>query len=289
MKNSDNIICSVSAGLTSVMMAIKMKEWYPNNNIINVFANTSKEDIRSLKFMNECDVFYNLKLVWIEADINSNKNKGTNYKITSFSELITDGSIFEKGIKKYGIPNVANKWCNRDLKLVPLTKYSNDIFGHNNWSVAIGIRTDEIDRISENYKTNNIFYPPFENKISKRERNYFWSKEPIKIKIKGYEGNCDACFEKSRRKILTIANEYPEKLIWWDEMEKKYSLIELDGKDNYNQNVRNGGAFFGRKNISITEILKDLNKPFQKSTDEYIYESDLFDGESECGSGCQIF
>jgi hypothetical protein len=288
MKNSNNIICSTSSGYTSVMMAIKMKEWYPECNVINVMANTGKEDIRSLEFMNECDKYFGLNLVWLEAFFHE-KGKGNYYKITTFKDLCTNGDLFEQGIKKYGIPSVANKWCNRELKLVPMTKYANDIFGKNNWSVAIGIRTDEIDRISENYKTNNIFYPPFEHGINQKERNKFWKDKPIKLKLKAYEGNCDVCFEKSNRKKMTIAVENPEKLIWWDEMEKKYSLIPIDGKKVYNSLIEKGGYFFGRGNKSIQELIKDSKKPFKKATDEYIYENDLFDLESDCGQSCSIF
>lgn len=288
MKTSNNIICSTSSGYTSVMMAIKMKEWYPDCNIINVMANTSKEDIRSLEFMNECDKHFGLNLVWLEATIETEQGYGTNFKITSFDNLDTKGRIFERGIKKYGIPSVANKWCNRELKVVPITKYANYIFGKNNWSVAIGIRTDEIDRVSENYKTNNIFYPPFENGINQRERNKFWKDKPIKLSIKAYEGNCDICFEKSKRKKMTIAVENPEKLIWWDEMEKKYSLTTIDGKKVYNSLVYKNGCFFGRGNESIKQLIEDAKKPFKKATDEYIYENDLFDFESECGSSCSL-
>jgi 3'-phosphoadenosine 5'-phosphosulfate sulfotransferase (PAPS reductase)/FAD synthetase len=288
MKNSNNIICATSAGLTSVMMAIKMKEWYPDCNVVNVFINTGKEDIRSLEFMNECDKYYNLNLVWLEAIIQLKKGIGSNYKVTSFDKLDTKGIIFEEGIKKYGIPSRVNKWCNRELKLVPLEKYANNIFGLNNWSLAIGLRIDEIDRISNNYKTNNIFYPPFENKINQRERNKFWKDEPIKLKIKGYEGNCEFCFEKSKRKRMTIAVQNPDKLIWWNEMEQKYSLKSIDGKEQYNKMVENGGAYFGRMNEPIQKIIEDAKKPFKKSTNEYIYENDLFDFESDCGSSCSF-
>lgn len=286
MKTSNNIICATSAGLTSVMMAIKMKDWYPKCNVVNVFLNTGKEDKRSLEFMHECDLFYNLNIVWLEAVIDQRKRIGTNYKIVNYSNLDTKGILFEQGIKKYGIPSRVNKWCNRVLKLEALEKYANDLFGKNNWCLALGLRIDEIDRISENYKTNNIFYPPFENKIDSRLRNKFWQNQPIKLNIKGYQGNCDFCFEKSKRKRMTIAVENPEKLIWWDEMEKKYSLIEIEGKDQYNSMVRSGGAFFGRENESVEKIKIDCKNPFSKATDEYIYENDLFDFESDCGNGC---
>jgi 3'-phosphoadenosine 5'-phosphosulfate sulfotransferase (PAPS reductase)/FAD synthetase len=229
-----------------------------------------------------------LNLIWLEAVINEKKNIGTRYKITNFQSLDIEGKLFEEGIKKYGIPSRVNKWCNRVLKLESLEKYANDLFGKNNWCLALGIRTDEIDRISENYKTNNVFYPPFENNIDSRLRNKFWNEQPIKLKIKGYQGNCDFCFEKSKRKRMTIAIENPEKLIWWNEMEKKYSLIEIEGKEQYNSIVKNGGVFFGRMNESIEEIIESSKKPFAKSTDEYIYENDLFDFEDDCGQNCNI-
>ena len=288
MKKNDNIICATSAGLTSVMMAIKMKEWYPDCNVVNVFLNTSKEDERSLIFMNECDKYYGLNLVYLEAVINKKNGLGTDYIITSFENLKRNGEIFEDGIKKYGIPSRVNKWCNRELKQVPLKKFADNLFGSENWSLAEGLRIDEIDRVSDHYKTNNTFYPPFDHNISKKERNKFWLNEPIKLNLKGYEGNCDFCFEKSKRKRMTIANENPDKLIWWNEMENKYSLMPIDGKDQYNTMALNGGAFFGRMNESIQQIIEDAKKPFSKATDEYIYESDLFDFESDCGKNCSL-
>lgn len=290
MKKGNNIVCTVSAGYSSMLMALKMKEWYPNANIIYVFANTGMEDERSLQFLKDCSDYYGFNIVYLEPVINFTKGKGTDYKIVSFKKLNRDGSMFEDGIEVYGIPSVANKWCNRDLKLVPMTKYSNDVFGVNNWSVALGIRIDEIDRLSENYKINNIFYPLMENKIDSRLRNKFWSEQPIKLGIKAYEGNCTLCFEKSNRKKMTIAKEYPDKVIWWNKMEKKYGSIKIDGKDVYNNMIDLDGAnHFGRQNKSIEWLVEQSKNPFRSATDEYIYESDIFDEEDECGNSCQIF
>ena len=288
MKTSNNIVCTVSAGYSSMMMAIKMKDWYPEDNIIYVFANTEMEDQRSLDFLKECSDYYGLDIVYLVANINK-KGKGATYRVVQWQDLKTEGVLFEQGIKKYGIPSVINKWCNRDMKTVPMTKYSDDIFGKKNWCVSLGIRIDEIDRVSDSYKDNNIFYPLIDNKIDSRARNKFWSEQPIKLKLKAYEGNCTLCFEKSNRKKMTIISEYPEKAIWWDEMEKKYSTIPIDGKDVYNSFAENGGAFFGRKNTSIQELVKLMDKPFSKATDEYLYENDLFDQEGDCGVSCKIF
>lgn len=289
LENNNNIFCSISSGYSSILMAIKMKEWYPNHNVIYGMANTSKERKESLDFMNECDKYFNLNMVWIEGIINQEKNKGTDYKITTFENLITNGDLMENGIKKYGVPSKINKWCNRELKLIPMKKYVDSIFGVNNYSIALGIRFDEMDRISENYKTNNIFYPLIENKIDSRLRNKFWNNQPVKIKIPAFKGNCDFCFEKSKRKILTIIKEDFDLIKWWLDKENKYSKMQLDNKDSYNAYVVDNGINFSRGNQSFLELIEEAKNPFRSATDEYIYESDMFDLEDECGNSCEIF
>ena len=155
--DSKNIFCSVSAGYSSVMMAIMLPEWFPDHNIINVMANTSKEREESLEFMDKCDKHYNLNLVWVEAQFNE-KGIGVTPSVVTYENLKCNGEIFEQGIKKLGIPNKENKWCNRDMKLEALRKYADSIFGKNDYSVAVGIRADEMDRVRKDYKENNVFY-----------------------------------------------------------------------------------------------------------------------------------
>ena len=289
LESSKNIFCSVSAGYSSVMMAIKIKEWYPDHNIIFAMANTSKERIESLDFMNECDKLYKLDLKWIEAEFNE-KGIGVTAKVVEYKNLKTKGEIFEDGIKKLGIPSNVNKWCNRDMKLRPLKKYADSVFGLNNYSIAVGLRIDEMDRVRKDYKDNNVFYPLMDYKISKKERNKFWDNEPIKITIPAYKGNCDLCFEKSNRKLMTIIKEEPDMAIWWDSMIKKYSHIEKENSPSYNDLLKeNNGMTFYRGYKTIEDLVKMAEEPFSKATDEYIYENDLFDLEDECGSGCKVF
>lgn len=130
---SKNIFSSVSAGYSSIMMALKLREWFPDHNIINVMANTSKEHIKSLMFMNECDRYFGLNLIWIEADIRVGEI-GNGYVVKTFDEILLNGEIYEKGIQKYGIASNVNKWCNKDLKYRPMQKFADDIFGKNDYS-----------------------------------------------------------------------------------------------------------------------------------------------------------
>lgn len=287
--DSENIFVSISAGYSSLMMAYYMNEWYPNHNIIYVMANTSKERLESLHFMNEIDKLFNLNMVWLEAEFHE-KGVGVTYDIVRYEDLKTKGEIFEQGIRKLGIPNNENKWCNRDMKLGILKKYADNIFGSDNYSVAVGLRIDEMDRVRKDYKTNNVFYPLMDHKIDSRLRNKFWESQPIKITIPAYKGNCDLCFAKSKRKLTTIISEEPEKAIWWDDMIKEYGTIKIDGKDSYNDLMdKKGYQTFYRNYNTIEDLIRLSKLPFTKATDEYIYESDLWDLEDDCGSGCQVF
>lgn len=289
LENNNNIFCTVSAGYSSVLMAIKIKEWFPNHNVLYAMANTSKEREESLDFMNEVDKYYNLNVNYIEAKFNKKRGKGVDFKIVDFKDLKRNGEIFEEGIKKFGIPCKINKWCNRDMKIVPLKKFADSIFGLDNYSIAVGMRVDEIDRIGENYKINNTFYPLFDNNIDTKYRNKFWKEQPIQITIPAFKGNCDMCFEKSNRKLMTILKEEQNIVNWWDEMIKKYSQIPIEEKPAYNIYAENGGMNFFRSNNSVEDLVKLAEQPFSRATDEYIYESDLFDLEGDCGSGCQVF
>ena len=289
LESNKNIFCSVSAGYSSVMMAIKLKDWFPNHNIINVMANTSKERKESLHFMNECDKHFKLNLVWLEAEFHE-KGTGVTYKIVDYKDLKRNGEIFEAGIKKLGIPSKVNKWCNRDMKLEVLRKYADTVFDRNNYSIAVGLRTDEMDRVRKDYKTNNVFYPLIDLGISKKERNKFWNDQPIKISIEAYKGNCDLCFAKSNRKLITIIKEEPKLADWWNLMIEKYSHIKKETSPSYNQLMEeNNGMTFYRGYKTIKDLVKMSSQPFAKATDEYIYENDLFDSEDDCGSGCSVF
>jgi len=290
IKNNKNIFCSVSAGYSSVMMAIKIREWYPDHNIIYAMANTSKERSESLDFMNKCDKHFKLNLYWIEAVFHE-KGIGVTYKVVDFKDLKRNGEIFEDGIKKHGIPSKINKWCNRDMKVEPLKKFANKMFGKNNYSIAVGLRTDEIDkRKAKKYRENNVFYPLVQHDISYRDRNKFWNEQPIQINIPAFKGNCDLCFEKSNRKLMTIINEEPSKAVWWNTMIKKYGKTPKHSSQSYMDILKEKGEMtFYRNYTSVEDLVEMAKQPFTKATDEYIYENDLFDLEGDCGSGCQVF
>ena len=129
-----------------------------------------------------------------------------------------------------------------------------------------------------------------DNNVNSKDRNRFWKDQPIQIKIPAFKGNCDLCFEKSNRKLLTIINEEPEKAKWWDKMIKEHGQTLKADSPSYNDLLEaNGGMTFYRGYNTIEKLTLMASEPFTKSSDEYIYENDLFDLEGDCGSGCAVF
>ncbi len=283
----DNLVVSFSGGESSAMMVKllldKKKEEY---NMNFVFMNTSKEREETLIFADKVDKLFGLGLVWIEATFD--KLKGIGYDITNFKDAKRNGEVFESMIKCYGLPNNKYPHCSRELKLQPFDRYVKDNF--KDYKVAIGIRCDEVDRINSKWKVNKLYYPLIEFNITKQHVNKFWYNQPFRLNLKGYQGNCNLCWKKSTRKLLTIINEGGDE--WWNDMENKYK--------RYVPNHRKRGKLktdlsFFRSNLTYDELKKLSKHPFNKAKDDSIdydiqeslfgYDLDDLDG---CSESCEI-
>ena len=122
----------------------------------------------------------------------------------------------------------------------------------------------------------------------KTDINRFWSEQPFRLNIKSYEGNCDYCFKKTLRKLLTVCKEDVEsRIYWWKDMEEKYSMFQANRK----------GVpppyFFNRKNMSIPELIELSKTDFQMSVDEKYnfgtsYSDEFISGfEADVSGGCE--
>ncbi len=226
---------------------------YKDNNKIFVFANTGKENEKTLEFVDRCDKEFNLNLVWIEADIPKQKGTGTKYKIVNFKTASRNGEPFEDVIRKFGLPSKVYRHCTRDLKEIPMHKYAKDMFGHKNYLTAIGIRADEKHRLGTK---PNVIYPLADLNFDEIFVRDWWAKKDFDLELKDYQGNCDLCFLKSTRKKLTLISENPESAIWWQDMEDKYS-------DNDFRTM-----FDVYRGDSIDDLIERAKRPFRKAIDK---------------------
>lgn len=265
------IIVSFSGGRTSAFLLKYLWEKH-NGNILAIFANTGKEKEETLKFVNDCSKNWNIPITWIEAEVIFEKNVGTSFKEVNYETASRNGEPFENIIKKYGIPNMSFSHCSRELKIIPINKYlkKNNI---NDYYMAIGIRYDERHRINRDRK--NYIYPlADEIKVDSNFIRNWWDKQPFNLNLKDYEGNCDLCHKKSKRKILTILSENPKIAEWWSQMEIKY------GKDGFTF-YRGKKSAIDMLNESKTNFVKYQDKHLINKTQQKLFDMDL-DYETDC-------
>lgn len=269
----DKIFVSFSGGQTSAYMALWIRDKYPDKKLKFVFANTGQEHEETYKFINNIESYYGLSVTWIESVIPEKGAKS--YKIVNYDTACRDGSLFEAMIKRFGIPNQGFQHCTRELKTVPMYYYINELWPKKDYITAIGIRSDEIDRVSKNYKENRYWYPLAWNGVTKEIVNNFWDDQPFKLGIPNYLGNCVWCWKKSFSKHYKILEDNPEFYTVPDELEKKYGVCNIQSQ---RKRLGQYQPFF-RKNKSVADLRNDLSE---------LIRQDEEDGyENSCKESCE--
>lgn len=257
-----------------------------------------KEREETLEFVKECSDFFKFICIWVEYK-NNNKSPWASgkHKIVSFETASRKGEPFDEMMGKYGIVNPAFPHCSRELKASAIKSYARAI-GWKKYYTAIGIRVDEMDRI--NFETKDklrLLYPLATIKnTDKGDINSFWRKQPFDLRLKSYEGNCDLCWKKTQRKLMTIIKENPKLVDWWSEMEVKYDNYIPKSREE-NENISLPLRFY-RKNMSISEMFEMSKQPFKGAKDEsqIIYSKqrklldiDPLDKTDGCEESCEAF
>lgn len=285
------IMVSFSGGETSAYMINWLLKNKPDHDYKFVFANTGEENEETLIFVQKCSEFFNIDITWVEyCDIKGYKEVDFNTAYRSHDpKEIANGwqnHPFRKYIRKFGIPNLQNLSCTRELKEYPINRY----MSANGWKPsmydkAIGIRADELNRIG------NFYYPLVLIDITKEVVNAFWSLMPFRLKLKGWMGNCKVCWKKSIRKLITIARYHPEWFAFFKIMEDEYGNYLSSGREPSRENIVFPIRFF-RENKSVVDIFemaKDLSIEDAKddSLDTNYQVSIYYDGtELDVVNGC---
>lgn len=284
------LLVSFSGGETSAYMS----QWLWTHkqdeyDMVFVFANTGEENEETLEFVKKCSEHFNFKVYWVEAKVHHGKKKGSTHKVVDFNTASRKGEPFEDVIKKYGIPNQAFPHCTRELKLNPITSFTKEYFGKKYYT-AIGIRSDEADRINSKARERRLIYPLIsEIPMTKPNINFWWSQQPFRLDLKGYQGNCKTCWKKSDPKLYQIAKESPEFFKFMDEMETKYPRIGPEFQKDKSCTDR---TFF-RKNRTAKQILKESKSFHKKVKDDSVpvnnsIQTDLFQ-DLVGGDSCEVW
>lgn len=276
------LFISFSAGKSSAFMADLLlrqhrAEW---DEIIVGFANTGEEHEKSLRYADACDRHYGFNCVWVEAVVAPGIGEGTKHKVVNFKTASRKGEPFEAVIAKYGLPNTQYFHCTREAKLAPMTSYLRSIgWEPNSYNTAVGIRADELDRISPSFVEAGGIYPLIELGIKKADVLAWELAQPVRLGIPEHYGNCKWCWKKSFRKLATVAKETPEAFRFPARMETTYANAGRGDGDRR--------LFRGRK--TTADIFAMAASPdFEPFVDNFPFKSEEMDSGMSCGESCEI-
>ena len=285
--SKQKLTVAFSGGRTSAFMAWWLKENKSDEYDIKfVFANTGQEHENTLKFVDQCDKEFGLNLIWLEVVVFMEKGEGSRHKIVTYETASRNGEPYEEVIKKYGIPNQAFNHCTKNLKLAPMQSWCREV-GFQKAQRAVGIRCDEMDRMSVEAKKNRVIYPLISMvPTTKDDVRRWWSNMPFDLEIDEHEGNCVACFKKSKRKILTLiaegnSNKYFD---WCNYIEETYGMTNTSEGEK--------SRVFGRNYMSIKDLKEMAEQPFKKFVDTPNKQIGMFDMEwdaaNNCSESCEV-
>lgn len=273
------LIISFSGGRTSAYMTrLLLQQRDQWKDVIVLFANTGQEDERTLEFVHNCDTFFDFNTVWLEALVTPEKGVGTSYQKVNYSTASRDGTPFESVIAKYGIPFTKSPHCTRELKQYPIQAYVRSLgLKKSDYRMAIGIRADEIDRMSPTAAVNSLIYPLVEHGVTKQDVLNWWRGQPFDLDIPEHHGNCLWCWKKSFRKLLTLMDERPEVFDFPERMERLYG---------------NTGAVANKLGVEIKffrgfKSVQDLRNMAKEGYNEFV-DQHYLDISNGCTESCEV-
>jgi 3'-phosphoadenosine 5'-phosphosulfate sulfotransferase (PAPS reductase)/FAD synthetase len=222
MIDSETVI-SFSGGRTSAFMTIELLKDERYRDAVVIFANTGKENEATLNFVKRVNEYIGGRIIWLEY----NPDPEIWFNIVTHDTASRKGEPFEAliGKRKY-LPNRVARFCTQDLKIMVMKKYCQRVLGWKNWTNMVGIRYDEPNRWakSKSVERNEVFdveHPLVRWKVTKPQVLEIWRRMPFNLEIEDYEGNCDLCFLKGKKKKQMIARKTPERFDWWIDQERK--------------------------------------------------------------------
>jgi hypothetical protein len=232
----EHITVSFSGGRTSALMtAVVLTEYRDRrgHDVRVAFANTGQEHEKTLEFVDKCDREWGLGVTWLEAVIDPRKGAPRTYRTTTFAEAARTGAPYEAATAKYGLPGAKWLWCTSILKTVPLDQHATATFGckPGHYHTAVGIRADEIDRVSIAALDKGFIYPLADLGVTKADVLSWCAAQPWDLEVPELQGNCTWCWKKSDRKLFTLALDNPEAFDFPRMLEERYQRVGPDIND----------------------------------------------------------
>jgi 3'-phosphoadenosine 5'-phosphosulfate sulfotransferase (PAPS reductase)/FAD synthetase len=204
------------------------------------FANTGKEREETLEFVRDCARHWGVEIVWLEY-----RADGDGFARVDFDTASRNGEPFAAIIdKRQYLPNPVTRFCTVELKIRTMHKYLASLGWKDDddgWDQMVGIRADEPGRVSKirarpstETVLETMILPLADAGITKKEVAAFWNAQPFNLGLTTRdgttpEGNCDLCFLKGPRKVMTLIRKEPQRAIWWARQESQELSSSKDG------------------------------------------------------------
>lgn len=235
------------------------------------FANTGKEREETLEFVRDCGQYWGVEIVWLEY-----RPDGEGFVRVDFDTASRNGEPFEAIIRqRQYLPNPVTRFCTVELKIRTMHKYLASLGWKDDdegWDQMVGIRADEPSRVakirarpSTETVLETMAMPLANAGLTKADVNAFWKTQPFNLGLRTRdgttpEGNCDLCFLKGPRKVMTLIRANPSRAIWWAKQESLQLSSKQDGarfrndrasyQDMYDFAVAQGDMFPGSYDLS---------------------------------------
>lgn len=248
----ENLVVTVSGGRSSALMArhIQTSPKYATYKKIFVFANTGQERPETIQFLKDIVQFWGIDLYLIEGVYSTVLGVGVSYRIVSFDTINMNSSPFAQMIahknkgKFNGLPFSEAPYCSESLKRLPCKKLSDDVFGINNYKIAIGYRLEDMPKRitwAEVKSDPQRIFPlltDFNRPYGQRELNEWWSLQPFRLNLHSALGNCELCWKKSDATLIKAIQRGARSIQWWQNMELQYSNTSFRGNKSVNDFVK---------------------------------------------------
>jgi hypothetical protein len=213
-------LISFSGGRTSGYMLWRILQAHGGalpDDVVVAFANTGKEREETLRFVHDCETYWDVKVRWVQW-----LPGRPGFEEVGFNSAARKGEPFDLLIaQKQFLPNVLTRYCTTKLKVETMKKLMVSL-GYKHWINQVGLRYDEGARVMRQLRRNEqkkerftATMPLSDAGIRKADVMAFWADQPFDLQLKPHEGNCDLCMLKGRGKLLEIIRADPSLANWW--------------------------------------------------------------------------
>lgn len=233
-------VVSFSGGRTSAYMLRKILDAHnglPSGSTV-AFANTGREHVATLDFVQACSEQWNIPIVWLERSY----TEKCGFKIVNREHASVNGEPFADLIrKKKYLPNPIARFCTEELKVRTIALYLNSI-GVVDATMAVGLRADEprrVHRVQGDVRNGFVYECPIARAgHTLNEVAEFWANQKFDLKLPNNDrafGNCDLCFLKSRAMLDRVIRKEPNRSQWWIDQEKAINGTFRNDRPTYSQ------------------------------------------------------